>query len=188
MAGRALVVGGLLSAAGLAMLPAPARALLPPRPQPVWRVGYAWSLTRSAHGLDWGVGVRVPVQTSELGLVVVASSLQATWPATEASNWEFQAGGLIQPYRQQPPYGLFYSLRRFAPDFGEALTGIGFRFGHLTAGYYPGTWNAHAGLSSGSTVAVIEPGWFSGLYVQLRWVYLGNRTSLQFAFGLEEGW
>lgn len=159
-----------------------------PRAQPGWRVGYAWTLARDAHGLDWGVSVRIPLQTSELGLVSLSSSLQATWPGNHVGDWEFRAGGLIQPYRQQAPYGLFYSLRYFSAGPTKALTGIGVRFGPLAAGYYPGTWNAGSGLDPGSTVAVIEPGWFSGLYVQLRWTYLPGGASVQLAFGLEEGW
>ena len=178
-----------LAAGAVAALHLPARALLSPQPQLAWRVGYTWAFTEAAHGLDWGVAVRVPLQPSELGLVSLVSSLEGTGPGVQMGEWAFHIGGLVERHRARGSYGLFYALRDLGPirRGSGSLTGIAFRVGQLRAAVYPGIWNPGK-LKSDEAVAVVEPGWFAGLYVQLRWALMAGTSSVRLAFGIEEGW
>lgn len=180
----------VLAAGAVVTFHLPARALLAPQPQLSWRLGYVWSFTEAAHGLDWGLAVRVPLQPSERGLVSLVSTLEGTGPGYRVGEWAFHIGGLVEPYRStRAAYGLFYTLRDFGPagPARGALAGLAFRVGALRAGIYPGLWNPGK-LPAHETVAVVEPGWFAGLYVQLRWALKPEGSSLRLAFGIEEGW
>lgn len=169
----------------------PARALIAPRAEVGWRLGYAWAFSESAHGLDWGVSVRMPFQRSELGLVQLVATLEGTGPGYRVGDWAFHMGALVFPARRgQPEYGLFYALRGTGEALRPAnssLTGLAFRYGPLRVGFFPGSWNPGA-MSPQDMVAVLEPGWFSGLFVQLRWLSLPGHSSVRLAFGIEEGW
>ena len=180
----------MLAAGAVAALHVPARALLSPQPQLSWRVGYAWSFNETSHGLDWGLAVRVPLQPSELGLVSLVSSLEGTGPGYMVGEWAFHIGGLVERYPStRGSYGLFYALRHLGPTspVEGSLTGIAFRVGQLRAAVFPGIWNPGQ-LKPSDTVAVVEPGWFAGLYVQLRWALVTGTSSVRLAFGIEEGW
>lgn len=186
-----VLLGGL---AGSAAWSTPAAALLPPRPQLQWRVGYMWSLNEpGVHGLDWGVGMRVPLQPSEIGLVNAAASVQGTW--SKRPEWDFRLGGMIESYRTgRPALGVYYTLRRFPFLDGAVLSGIAFRVGDIAGAFYPAMWNPDApGLSTDGAVLVVEPAWFSGLYLQLRYgAMMGGSgigdSALRLAVGLEEDW
>ena len=182
----------LLASLAVAALAAPASALLEPRPQLQWRAGVMWGLQEAnTIGLDWGVGVKVPLQPSELGVASLAASLQGT--LSPNAEWDFRLGGLVDSYRTgRPTLGVYYTLRRSPVDSGHAgaLNGIALRYGSFVAALYPAMWNPD--LASTSSVLVVEPGWFSGLYVQLRYAArlggTGDATSLRLAVGLEENW
>ena len=165
----------------------PGRAAGPP--QPVWRVGYLWSFTEQAHGLDWGLGVRMLLRPTEIGLVSLDGSLEGTGPGLGVGEWAFHLGAVVERLRPRATYGLYYALRDPGSAVGVRgpLTGIALRWGDLRASIFPGSWNPGV-LGHTRTVAVVEPGWFGGLYLQLRWMMAGSDTSLRLAFGLEEGW
>ena len=182
----------LLAVLAVAVLPAPASALLEPRPLLQWRAGLMWGLNEAdTIGLDWGVGVKVPLQPSELGIASLAASLQGT--LSRHAEWDFRLGGLIDSYRTgRPTLGVFFTLRRlpFEGDAGGPLNGIALRYGSFVAALYPDIWNSD--LAPGRSVLVLEPGWFSGLYLQLRYALVagaGSRaSSLRLAVGIEEEW
>lgn len=173
----------------------PASALLEPRPHPQWRAGFMWSLNEpDVIGLDWGVGVRLPLQPSELGVATLSGSLQGT--LSNHYEWDFRLAGLLESYRTgRPTLGVYYTLRHFPdtviPWSGQrALNGIGFRYGSLATAFYPELWNSRLETDRLGPVVVVEPGWFSGLYVQLRWLFRpkAQASSVRLAVGLEEDW
>lgn len=181
----------LLAPLAVAVLAAPASALLEPRPQLQWRAGVMWGLNEAnTIGLDWGLGVKVPLQPSELGIASLAASLQGT--LSPNAEWDFRLGGLVDSYRTgRPTLGIYYTLRRLPFDGSPgAVNGIALRYGSFVAALYPQMWNPD--LAPASSVLVVEPGWFSGLYVQLRYAArlggAGDATSLRLAVGLEENW
>lgn len=191
------LAGALLGVVASALVlgaASPAAALLEPHPRPQWRAGIVWGLTEpSAIGLDWGVGVKVPLQPSELGVASLAASLQGTLGA--GPDWDFRLGGVIDAYRTgRPTLGVYYTLRRLpltGAGLDRPLNGIAVRYGSLVAAFYPAIWNPP--LEPGGAALAVEPGWFSGLYVQLRYVAglgaAGNRSpSLRLSVGLEESW
>ncbi|HEY8425890.1 MAG TPA: hypothetical protein VIK73_07760 [Limnochordales bacterium] len=196
MVGNRHATGWLLATVAFIVLGAakPADALLEPRPQPFWRAGIVWGLTEAdAIGLDWGIGVKVPLQPSEVGVASLAGSLQGTLSAR--SEWDFRLGGVVENYRSgRPLIGVYYTLRRLplqeAP-FDRALNGIAIRYGSFVAAFYPSIWNQD--LAHDQAALVLEPGWFSGLYIQLRYATAlgaggGGSPSLRLSVGLEEGW
>lgn len=196
MVGNRRATGLLVAAVAVVVLGAarPADALLEPRPQPLWRAGIVWGLTEvDAIGLDWGIGVKVPLQPSEVGVASLAGSLQGTLGARP--EWDFRLGGVVEEYRSgRPLLGVYYTLRRLPLEgapFDQALNGIAIRYGSLVAAFYPSIWNRT--LARDQAALVLEPGWFAGLYVQLRYATaLGTggagSPSLRLSVGLEEGW
>lgn len=185
-------VAVLLACVAVAALASPASALLEPQPQFQWRAGVMWALDPSgAVGLDWGVGLKVPLQPSDLGVASLATSLQGALSAP--AEWDFRLGGVIDSYRTgRPTLGVYYTFRRlpFASGSGSPLNGIALRYGSLVAAYYPGIWNP--ALGSRRAVLVVEPAWYSGLYVQFRYAVelggAGGPSSLRLSVGLEENW
>lgn len=185
----ALLAGWLATALVLAGA-RPAAALLPPQPQLQWRAGFLWGLNEQVHGLDWGAGVKLPLQPSELGIATLGASIQGALTSGPA-EWDFRLSALIESYRTgRPSFGVYYTLRRF-PFLDGTLAGIGLRYGSLAAAYYPAMWNREVpALAPDRAVWVVEPGWFSGLYLQFRYAALsdGGPSSLRLAAGLEENW